>query len=383
MTVDVRTRIWDSSEQLGRMSEVMRRRPVDPWTQPLASAEEHTRAMAPVTEAFVLGFESRLLEASIPKEQIAEHVARNPARFLGFAGIDPTAGHAVRELEEALSLGLVGVTVSPVAQGFHPANTRAMELFEACEARGVPVFIETGIALAREAPLEFGEPHLLDEVARTFPELRMVLSALAHPWIEQGLVLVGKHPTVFGEISDLVLRPWQLYNSLALAHQLGVMNQLLFGSGFPFCTPEKAIVTVYSMNTLVHGTHLPNVPREQLRSIIERDALKCLGLRGPGRERPGDSSAPASTTVQIDTDSSSGGSTENTNDPSDTVADTSETASSVNDQQNTSDQDRDQPRRDKADESGEYRPGDLRDEPRSRTRDVPPPPKPTRRGTDE
>lgn len=292
MTVDVRTRIWDSTEQLGRMAEALRRRPAEPWARPVASAEEHARAMSPVTEALVLGFESRLVDASIPNEKIAEYVRRDPAKLVGFASIDPTVGGAVRKLEEALALGLSGVNLSPVAQGFHPADTRAMELFEACADKGVPVFVETGVALAREAPLEFGQPHLLDEVARTFPELRLVLSSLAHPWIEQGLALVGKHPTVFGEISDLILRPWQLYNALALAHQLGVMNQLLFGSGFPFCTPEKAIVTVYSMNTLVHGTHLPNVPREQLRSVIERDALKCLGLRGPGRDQPQPTAPP-------------------------------------------------------------------------------------------
>ena len=278
MIVDVRSRVWESAEQLGRMAEALRRRPADPWNRPAASPEEHAQAMRPVAEAFVHGFESQLVEASIPKEKVAEYVAAYPQKLMGFAGIDPTAGKPTEQLEEALALGLVGVTVSPVAQGFHPADTRAMALFEACADKGVPVFVETGVAMAREAPLEFGQPHLLDEVARTFPELRMVLSALGHPWIEQGLALVGKHPTMFGEFSDLILRPWQLYNALALAHQQGVMSQLLFGSGFPFCKPERAIVTVYSVNTLVQGTHLPTIPREQLRSVVERDAIKCLGL---------------------------------------------------------------------------------------------------------
>lgn len=307
MTVDVRTRIWKSTEQLGRMAEALRRRPAEPWARPIAGPDEHARAMRPVTEAFVLGFESRLVEASIPMQSVAACVAEQPEKFLGFAGIDPTAGRALEQLDEALELGLVGVNVSPVAQGFHPADTRAMELFEACQAKGVPVFVETGIALAREAPLEFGQPHLLDEVARTFPDLRMVLSSLAHPWIEQGLTLVGKHPTVFGELSDLILRPWQLYNALALAHQQGVMDQLLFGSGFPFRTPEKAIVTVYSVNTLVHGTHLPSVPREQLRSVVERDALKCLGLRREGAARPAPPGRPRRDTDQASDTPRAGG----------------------------------------------------------------------------
>lgn len=281
MIVDVHTRIWASTEQLGLAAESLRRRRTEPWQRPTATAGEHDEAMAPIENAIILGFESRLLGASIPHEQVAGYVAAQPGKYLGFAGIDPTADHPVRSLERALAMGLVGVVISPAAQGFHPSDTRAMELYEACEAKGVPLLIEPSGPMAREAKLEFAQPYLLDEVARTFPKLRMVLGAFGHPWIDQGLTLIGKHPTVFGDLSELIARPWQLYNALVLAHQQGVTSQILFGSNFPFGTPEKAIIAVYSVNSLVQGTNLPTVPREQLRSIVERDTLTCLGLSIP------------------------------------------------------------------------------------------------------
>ena len=56
------------------------------------------------------------------------------------------------------------------------------------------------------------------------------------------------------------------------------MDKLLFGSAFPFDTPESAIENMYSVNAHSHGTQLPSVPRSQIRGIIERDALACLGL---------------------------------------------------------------------------------------------------------
>ncbi|QDU33224.1 Amidohydrolase [Poriferisphaera corsica] len=291
MIVDINTRIWESTEQLGpAVAQQMLRRQVTPWDRPAASTDAHDAAMAKIETAVILGFESAYLKASIAHECVAKYVKRNPSKYLGFMGIDPTAGNAVASLERGLALGLAGVTVSPSAGGFHPSNTDAMELYEACEARNVPVFIEFDAMFARDVKMEFGQPYLLDEVARTFPNLKIVINSLGHPWIEQAIALIGKHPTVYTDLTDLIRRPWQLYNALLLAHQQGVTSQIIFGSGFPYCTPEKAIMTIYSVNTLVQGMQLPSVPREVLRSIIERDTLGLLGLQKPASANDGDAS---------------------------------------------------------------------------------------------
>lgn len=286
MIVDVHTRVWESAKQLGRAEETLRRKPNVPWERPDACPDAHHEAMQPVRHALILGFDSKYLEAQITHEQVAGYICKDPAKYLGVAGIDPMRGDAVRSLERARELGLVGVTVSPAAQAFHPCDTQAMELYEACAALKMPILFESATLLARDAKLEFAQPYLLDEVARTFPELKIVVSALGDPWVHQCLTLIDKHPTVYADLSDLATRPWQLYNALILAHQQGATGRILFGSNFPFCGPEKAIVSIYSINTFTQGTPLPSIPREQLRSIVERDALVCLGLREAGFDEP-------------------------------------------------------------------------------------------------
>lgn len=291
MIVDLHTRIWDSIEQMGgSVAQTYRRRREDPWQHTTASADTHASAMEPVEYAAILGFESQLLGASIDAEQVKAAVDTQPHKYVGIVGIDPTLGKAVAKLEAALAMGLVGATVSPAAAGFHPADTRAMELFEACQDHKVPVLIECNSMISREAKLEFALPYLLDEVARTFPDLKLVLSSFGMPWIDQGVALMAKHPNVYADVSGLVIRSWQLYNALVQAYQSGIMSQVLFGSGFPFCDPQKAIVTLYSVNTTSQGTPLPSVPREQLRTVVERDTLTELGITPPPAPAPGTSS---------------------------------------------------------------------------------------------
>lgn len=283
MIVDVHTHIWNSPDQLGPdATDRIRRSGSAPWNRPSASPTDHLEAMGPVSHAFVLGFVSERIGANIDAPFVAAYVQAHPNRFFGFAGIDPMSDDFADQLHKTEALGLSGVTICPAAQGYHPCHTRAMTLYGWCEERNLPIVIHPGAQFSKDSMMEFAQPHLFDEVARQFPRLTLILSQVGHPWVDPTLLLIGKHPNIWADLSDLVLRPWPLYNTLLSAHQLGVIDRILLGSDFPFCTPEQAITTIYSTNTYTQGTHLPSVPREQLRSIVERNVLVELGLQDSG-----------------------------------------------------------------------------------------------------
>ena len=282
MIVDVHTHLWDQPEQMGPgTAKRLAATGETQWDRLDVSPDAYDQAMEPMDRSIILGFHGLYLDASIGHEQVGQYVARNPAKYIGFAGIDPMVKDFVGSLNHAQDLGLAGVLTSPAAQGYHPTHTRAMRLYEECQERGLPVLVHPGTHLDKAAVLEFSQPHLLDAVGREFPELRLVLAQVGHPWTDPALWLVGKHRHFYADLSDLTQRPWQLYNVLLLAHQQDVVDHLLFGSDFPFSTPEVAVKTIYSVNTHTQGTQLPTIPREQLRSIVERDALVCLGLASP------------------------------------------------------------------------------------------------------
>lgn len=291
MIVDCHTHVWQSPDQLGQLvlGDLLRpgrARSVRPLAErvvarniPSADADYHWSQATTVDKSIVLGFKSRYLQAEIPNQYVSDYVNRFPQKLIGFAGIDPTESGATREVSSARNdLRLRGITLSPANQDFHPADTRAMRVYAAAEELGMPVLMHPGSPFTEQSKMEFGRPALLDEVARTFSGLRIIIAQVGQPWIDETICLLGKHPNIFADVSGLLRRPWQAYNALVSAYQYGVIEKLLFGSDFPYTNATECIEALYSLNQIAHGTNLPVVPREALRGIVERDTLTLLGL---------------------------------------------------------------------------------------------------------
>jgi len=251
----------------------------DPWADLCAaSAESHAACMSCVDTAVVIGWRAERLGVHTPAESVASFVHADPARRVGFAGIDPLTPTAMDDIDKARDLGLVGVAISPADQGCRPTHDRALAVFQRCAGLGMPVLIANPMLTDRRSMLEFARPALLDEAAREIPNLTLVLGDLGFGWVDEALLLTAKHERVFAEISGLMPHTWSLYAALQAALERRVMPKLLFGSGFPRHKPEAAIARLYSINTLRNGSSFPTIPRESLRSIVERDALALLGV---------------------------------------------------------------------------------------------------------
>lgn len=214
-------------------------------------------------------------------KRLSEYVTRHSEKMVGFAVVDPTDDRLNARGLAALTekLGLKGLVLYCSMCGFHPAHSHAMRLYGAVQEIGLPIFFHNGShALRREAILEYAQPYLLDEVARAFPELRIVIGNMGVPFVEQTLSMVSKHENVF---ADLTIRPnnvWQTYNIVVAAHEQDVMDKLLFGSGFPLGHASECIETLLGFNMLLADTKLPTVPRGSIRNVVERDSLELLGI---------------------------------------------------------------------------------------------------------
>ena len=243
-----------------------------------ADVSEHLAAAETVDRCIVLAQACEPGEDS--NERVSEYVGKHADKMVGFACVEPTNDElGVRNLIAITEkLGLKGAVLYCSSCGFHPAHSRAMRFYESAQELGLPIFFHNGGPLGPGAVLDYAQPFLLDEVVRHFPELKIVIGTMGAPFFEQALSMVGKHKNVYGDLTISPSNVWQVYNLVVPAYEYGVMDKLLFGSGFPFGNAGECIETLLGFNKLLADTNLPTVPRDKIRGIVERDALEVLGI---------------------------------------------------------------------------------------------------------
>jgi predicted TIM-barrel fold metal-dependent hydrolase len=220
-------------------------------------------------------------------KRLSHYVNKHKEKMVGFAVVEPDhdkiSTNNIKSIPD--KLGLKGVILYCSACGFHPTHSRAMRLYESLQELGLPVFFHnSGDSLGVDAVLEYAQPFLLDEVAREFVNLKIIIGNMGLPFVEQTLSMVGRHKNVYADLTIYPSRVWQTYNMVVAAYEQGVMDKLLFGSGFPSASAGQCIETLLGFNMLLADTNLPMVPRANIRNIIERDTLELLGIKDTGRE---------------------------------------------------------------------------------------------------
>lgn len=244
-----------------------------------AAPEDHWRAMLHVDHAIVFGLRAKYTGLVVPNDFIADYVQQHPQKLTGFASIDPNEANYLDELRRATNvLGLRGLKLGPIYQNYHPMDERMFPVYAYCEQRSLPVLIHQGATFPQQGPLKYALPILLEDVAFQYPKLTMIIAHMGHPWIGETIALVRKQPNFYTDISALFYRPWQFYNALLLAVEYGVVHKILFGSDYPFTTPEQTIDALGNINHVVGESGLPRISEEVIDEIIHRDSLSLLRL---------------------------------------------------------------------------------------------------------
>jgi len=229
----------------------------------------------------VFGGKARLGGIWVDDDYVADYVAQHPDTLVGFLSVDPTQDGFYSDLRRSHEqLGLRGIKLLPMYAGFRPDDTRLDPLWRYAQRNKLPVLLHTGTTFIQQAPLECTLPRHLDKVATRFPEVKIIMAHLGHPYEGECVVTVRKHPNVYADVSALHYRPHQLYHSLMLVQEYGVWDKILFGTDYPFTNVRDSINGLHKLNTMISGTHLPKIDPDQLDAMISRDTLRVLGLAG-------------------------------------------------------------------------------------------------------
>ncbi len=175
----------------------------------------------------------------VTNDEIAALTREFPGRFAGVAAVDlERPVQAVQQLEHAVrELGFVALRVIPWLWNRPPNDKLYYPLFVKCIELGVPFCTQVGHT-GPLLPSEPGRPiPYIDEIALTFPELKIVGGHIGYPWTDEMIALAWKHANVYIDTSAYLPR----YYPPQLVHFMNTYgrHKVLFGTNFPMLDFER------------------------------------------------------------------------------------------------------------------------------------------------
>jgi predicted TIM-barrel fold metal-dependent hydrolase len=221
-------------------------------------------------------------------EYVAAVVRSDPQRFIGFASVNPAyAGTdaAVAELERAVvELGLTGLKLYPMYQHWAANDPElAFPIYERAQELGLPVMIHQAGSTRIDAKLELARPAILDDVGRTFRDLRVIIAHCGLPYTDEALFLLTKHPNFYAELSYFIASVTRrdLFLFLSRCEPMFVpLEKLFFGTDYPgfLYDPVKLKEKLLTVNEEANACALPPLPGSKLDGIMGDNFAAFFGL---------------------------------------------------------------------------------------------------------
>ena len=211
----------------------------------------------------------------VPNDKVVEFAAENADIAMAFASIDPSRGaEGVREARRLVNGGGIrGLKLHPPIQCFAPNDRMAYPLYEVfAEARLPVVFhtghsgIGTGMPGGGGVRLKYGNPMPIDDVAVDFPTMPIIMAHPSFPWQDEAISICLHKPNVYIDLSGW--SPKYFSPNLVQYANSRLQKKVLFGSDYPFITPDRWIAD------------FEKIPiRDEVRPLIlKENAVKLLGL---------------------------------------------------------------------------------------------------------
>jgi predicted TIM-barrel fold metal-dependent hydrolase len=168
-----------------------------------------------------------------PVEDLLPILSHNPHRFRLMANLNPHLHYPlVDELERQISLGAVGLKLHPVHGSFAPNDRMLYPAYAYCERESFPVVFHCGTSVFPGSTNRYADPALVEDVARDFPDLTIVLAHGGRGWwYDAAAFITLMRPNVWIEVSGLP--PHKLPDYYKNFDFERLAQKLIFGTDWP------------------------------------------------------------------------------------------------------------------------------------------------------
>lgn len=193
------------------------------------------------------GLDTARTQLFLPNGFVAAEVRKRPGMWFG-ASINPRRAYALQELARVKADGAVLVKWIPSIMDIDPADSALIPFYRALKAAGLPLLTHTG---TEHSFLE-AKDSLCDPFRLELPLSLGVTVIAAHVGtpgeshgqdnMERALVMMGRFPTLYADISSLTQINKLGYLKKILARK-EIQGRLIYGSDYPLI--ETALVSPY------------------------------------------------------------------------------------------------------------------------------------------
>ena len=165
-----------------------------------------------------------------------------PDFFIGFMGFDPyKKERALIELEKQIEQKVfAGAAIDPIQAQTNVDDEMFHPLYAMCVKLRVPVIITGGPGrFVSGAVSESAHPRYIDNIAKDFPDLRIMVSHGAWPYVNEMINVAYRNKNVFFEMSEYELFPMSKYYIDAINSI--IPDKVVFASAHPALNYLKAI----------------------------------------------------------------------------------------------------------------------------------------------
>ncbi len=224
---------------------------------------------AGVTYAVIAGSDDGTLRNRVvSNDKIAKIRDDHPEFFkFAWAGADPHKKmNAVRKFERDIKeLKLSGLYMNPWYNKMFANDRRYYPLYAKAVELNVPLSLHCISSMDPTSTMDYGNPKYLDDIAVDFPELRIVARHPGFPWDKELVAVAYRQPNVYIEMS--CINPKLLTDLIPRLNDI-VQDKVIFGSGFPWVTPKKAIEWVDRLG----------LKDEVKEKVLYKNAARFIGL---------------------------------------------------------------------------------------------------------
>lgn len=203
-----------------------------------------------------------------PVEDLVPILDHNPSRFRLMANLSPHLHFPlVGELKRQMGLGAVGLKLHPVHGSFPPNDRSLYPVYSFCEQEDFPVVFHCGTSVFPGSTNRYANPELIEDVARDFPGLTIVLAHGGRGWwYDAAAFMTLMRENVWIEVSGLPPHKLPEYYKNYDFERLA--RKMIFGTDWPGVPGPKHNAKAIASLGLEPGT-LEKVLHENAASLYK------------------------------------------------------------------------------------------------------------------